>query len=260
MKNRNEKKIRQREKLIYGRHPVLEALKRQIVKRIYYYEGIQQKGFLSELFDTCGEKGVQLSKVDNDYLTSRLGKSNHQGVLAEVMPFEYTDFQSLMQSVKHDKPACILVLAHLEDPGNFGAILRSAAAFGISGVIIPKKRSVSVNATVAKTSAGTLGMVPVTLVPSLRNAVNALKEIDFWVVGSDANSKKKISDIEFPERSAIIMGGESKGVPPLLLGECDYKVRIDIAEDVDSLNVSAASAIFLQTASVTMKKGTDTFF
>ncbi|MBU1023737.1 23S rRNA (guanosine(2251)-2'-O)-methyltransferase RlmB [bacterium] len=254
MKNSNEKKSRQREKLIYGRHPVLEALKRQIVKRVFYYEGIRRDGFLSELVNTCDEKGIPLSKVDDDYLTSRLGKSNHQGVLAEVTPFEYTDFQSLLQSVRHDKPACILVLAHLEDPGNFGAILRSAAAFGISGVIIPKNRSVSVNATVAKTSAGTLGIVPVTLVPSLRNAVNALKEVDFWVVGSDANSEKEISDIEFPERSVIIMGGESKGVPPLLLEECDYHVRIDIAKDVDSLNVSAASAIFLQIASVTMRK------
>ncbi len=254
MANKNDKKqerekTRQREKIIYGRHPVMEALKRQIVKRVYFYDGIEQKSFLFELRRVCDEKGIHLSAVDSEYLTSRLGRSNHQGVLAEVDRFEYTDFNSLVQLVKARESAYILVLAHLEDPGNLGAILRSAAAFGISGVIIPKKRSASVNATVAKTSAGTLGLVPVTLVPSLRNAVNELKENDFWTIGSDSNAHTEISDFEFPKRSVIIIGGESKGVPPLLLKECDYTIRIKITGDVESLNVSAASAILLHKAS-----------
>lgn len=254
MENKNEKKperekTRQREKIIYGRHPVIEALKRQIVKRVYYYDGIEQKSFLFDLRQLCNEKDVPISAVDLEYLSSRLGRSNHQGVLAEVERFEYTDFNSLLQFVKDRETACILLLAHLEDPGNLGAILRSAAAFGIAGVIIPKKRSASVNATVAKTSAGTLGLVPVTLVPSLRNAVKELKENDFWVVGSDSEAKTEISNFEFPKRSVIVIGGESKGVPALLLKECDYQIRIAITDDVESLNVSAASAIFLQKAS-----------
>ena len=253
-KKQGREKTRQREKIIYGRHPVIEALKRQIVKRVYYYDGIEQKSFLFELRRMCDEKDVPLNAVDSEYLTSRLGRSNHQGVLAEVERFEYTDFNSLAQLVKAQETACILVLAHLEDPGNLGAILRSAAAFGIAGVIIPKKRSASVNATVAKTSAGTLGLVPVTLVPSLRNAINELKENDFWIVGSDSSAETEISDFEFPKRAVIIIGGESKGVPPLLLKECDYLIRIGITDDVESLNVSAASAIFLHKASEVGKK------
>lgn len=253
-----KKKSRRRDVVIYGRHPVLEALKRQIVKQVFYYRGIVQKAFLDELTSLCEEKNVQLSQVDQEYLTSRLGKSNHQGVLAEVNPFEYSDFNSILQKVKKLDKACILILAHLEDPGNLGSILRSAAAFDISGVILPNKRSATVNATVAKTSAGTLGMVPVALVPSLRNVVNILKKENFWVVGSDTDVETSISGFDFPDRSVIIIGGEAKGVPQLLLEECDYRIRIDINRDVESLNVSAATAIFLQKAYESfLKKGID---
>lgn len=250
---KNPKKTRHRDTIIYGRHPVLEALKRQIIKRVYFYKGMDKK-FLEELKAICDEKNIPLKMVDSEYLTSRLGKSNHQGILAEVTPFEYTDFNSILQAVKNKKTACVLILAHLEDPGNLGAILRTAAAFDIDAVILPKRRSALVNATVAKTSAGTLGMVPVALVPNLRNVVQTLKENDLWVVGSDAEAETEISNFEFPSRSVIITGGESKGIPPLLLKECDYTVRIDINKDVESLNVSAATAIFLHAANVARRK------
>jgi len=248
-----KKKIRQRERLIYGRHPVLDALQRQIVKRVYYFENLAGSRFYGELEEACIEKGVELKAVNEEYLVSRLGKSNHQGVLAEVLPFEYYSLDSIIHRIKGSKPASILMLAHLEDPGNFGAILRSSAAFGIDGVIIPNVRSVSVNATVAKTSAGTLGLVPVVRIANLRNALIELKKEDLWAVGTDADAKCDLMEIDFPSRSVIVMGGESKGVPPLLLKECDFVVRIKISSDVESLNVSAATAIMLHRASIAMK-------
>jgi len=246
-------KIKQRERLIYGRHTVLDALQRQIVKRIYIYEKIEGSQFYRELEEIALSKGVDLKPVTNEYLESRLGKSNHQGVLAEVLPFEYYSLDSIIHTIKGAKPASILMLAHLEDPGNFGAILRSSAAFGINGVIIPNVRSVSVNATVSKTSAGTLGLVPVAKVANLRSALIELKNEDMWAVGTASDAKSELMEIDFPSRSVIVMGGESKGVPPLLLKECDYVVRIDISSDVESLNVSAATAIMLHRASIAMK-------
>jgi 23S rRNA (guanosine2251-2'-O)-methyltransferase len=246
-------KIKQRDRLIYGRHTVLDALQRQIVKRVYYFENLKGSRFFTELEEICMLKGVDLKPVTEEYLESRLGKSNHQGVLAEVTPFEYYSLESIIHIIKGSKPASILMLAHLEDPGNFGAILRSAAAFGISGVIIPNVRSVSVNATVSKTSAGTLGLVPVAKVANLRNALIELKEENMWAVGTASEAKDDLMDIDFPSRSVIVMGGESKGVPPLLLKECDFQVRIGISPDVESLNVSAATAIMLHRASLAMK-------
>ena len=247
-------KIRQRERLIYGRHPVLDALQRQIVKRVYYFENLAGSRFYNELEDACLSKGVELKPVSDEYLESRLGKSNHQGVLAEVLPFEYYSLDSIIHIIKGTKPASILILAHLEDPGNFGAILRSAAAFGINGAIIPNVRSVSVNATVAKTSAGTLGIVPIAMVANLRSALIELKKEDMWAVGTASDAKDDLMEIDFPSRSVIVMGGESKGVPPLLLKECDYVVRINISSGVESLNVSAATAIMLHRASIAMKQ------
>jgi len=252
-KEKVKKKIRQRERLIYGRHPVLEALRQEIVKRVYYYENLKGSRFYSDLEKVCLEKGIDLKPVDNEYLESRIGKSNHQGVLAEVIPFQYSSLETIIESIKHAKVASVLILAHLEDPGNFGAILRSAAAFGIDGVIIPNVRSVSVNATVAKTSAGTLGLVPIAQVSNLRSALEKLKNEDMWAVGTAPDAHKELSEIDFPERSIIVMGGESKGVPQLLLKECDYIVRIDISSDVESLNVSAATAIMLYHVSMAMK-------
>lgn len=252
-KDRSKKKFKQRERLIYGRHPVLEALRRHIVRRVYYYENITNSKFYASLEDACEEKGVEMKAVDIKYLESRLGKSNHQGVLAEVLPFEYSSLESIVRSIRGKKTASVLVLAHLEDPGNFGAILRSAAAFNIDGVIIPNVRSVSVNATVAKTSAGTLGLVPIAQVANLRNAVEILKKEDMWAVGTSPDADRELSEIDFPERSIIVMGSESKGIPQLLLKECDFVVKIDISSDVESLNVSASTAILLYHASRVMK-------
>jgi 23S rRNA (guanosine2251-2'-O)-methyltransferase len=252
----NQKKERRRDNLIYGRHTVIESLRSGKVKKVYFYKGMERK-FQSELKSICDAECVPMSPVDSEYLQSRLGKSNHQGVLAEIIPFDYTDFDQILQMVEERKSACILVLAHLEDPGNLGAILRSSAAFNITAVILPNKRSALVNATVAKTSAGTLGMVPITVVANLRNAVNMLKERNMWVIGSDSSGSQDISEFEFPNRSVIIIGAESKGIPQLLLSECDYTVRIGINDAVDSLNVSAASAIFLYKASEVLRSDSD---
>ena len=175
-----QRKERRRDNIIYGRHPVIEALKTNRVKKVYFYRGIEQRKFLTELKNLCTDNHIPISDVDHEYLQSRLGKSNHQGVLAEIKPFEYTDFNELVSVLKDREKAVILVLAHLEDPGNLGAIIRSASAFNISGIILPKKRSAQVNATVAKTSAGTLGIVPICVVSNLRNAVNQLKIENMW--------------------------------------------------------------------------------
>lgn len=249
IQNTHEKRVKQRERLIYGRHPVLEALKQKIVRQVFFNENIASSGFYRELEQACLEKGVEMRAVDEDYFVSRLGRSNHQGVLAEVTPFSYSNVETIIESIKGLDHAVVLILAHLEDPGNFGAILRSAAAFGVNGVIIPNRRSVSVNATVAKTSAGTLGLVPVAMVANLRNALIRLKDEEMWAVGTDSGASQELSEIEFPSRSVVVMGGEAKGVPPLLLKECDYIVRIQISPDIESLNVSAASAIMLYHAS-----------
>ncbi|HYE77898.1 MAG TPA: 23S rRNA (guanosine(2251)-2'-O)-methyltransferase RlmB [bacterium] len=251
-------KLAQQERLAYGRHPVAEALARGDVERLWLEEGIRPDETLRNILKGAEERRIPVQTVSESYLESRIGHNPHQGVLAQVKPFNYAALQDVLDAAiarrdAGDLPgAAILMLDGLEDPGNFGGILRTAAGLGIAGVIIPSRRSVGVTAAVHKTSAGTIGRIPLARVANLRYALEELKEAGWWSVA--ATSKGDLSPAELPTDVplVLVMGAEHEGLTPIVEATCDYKVRIPLANRVESLNVGAATAILL--AAITLRR------
>ncbi len=139
----------------------------------------------------------------------------------------------------------VLILAELEDPHNFGAILRTAETVGVHGVVIPKRRGVQLNATVAKVSSGAAEYVPVARVPNLVQTVKKLKEWGLWVTGADMQGTRSLWTADFTGPLAVIIGGEGRGIPKLLKETCDFLTYIPMKGEISSLNASAAAAVIL---------------
>jgi 23S rRNA (guanosine2251-2'-O)-methyltransferase len=171
---------------------------------------------------------------------------HHQGAIAVVDAFKYSDLQDLLDSANHrNEPAFILLLDEIEDPHNLGAILRSADAAGVHGAVIPKNRAVEVNATVVKSSAGAAEHVATVKVTNLNDTIKRLKDANVWVVGTDAEATKNFYDYDYRQPVALVIGNEGKGLRRLVRENCDELVRIPMAGKVSSLNASVAAALLL---------------
>jgi 23S rRNA (guanosine2251-2'-O)-methyltransferase len=170
----------------------------------------------------------------------------HQGVIAKVTPYLYSQFSDWFQS---DSPSLssdgILILDGLTDPRNFGALLRTAEAVGVRRIIIPQDRSVDVTPTVVKASAGAIHHLQICRVTNLRRAMLTLKENGYWLAGLDDQASEQIYDRIYPEKLGIVLGSEGRGIRPLILRECDYRVSIPMLGKISSLNVAVAGAVFL---------------
>jgi 23S rRNA (guanosine2251-2'-O)-methyltransferase len=187
------------------------------------------------------EKGVRVDKVTRRYLDDRMGRANHQGIIAKITPFDYADVEDLTGGGNGP----LLVLDKLKDPGNLGNIIRTAAAFGCGGIILPKDQAVGVTPTVEKAASGMIALVPIARVSNLAGAFDKLKAAGYWVYGTDADSGEEINSTDLRGKIAIALGAEAKGLSRLLRDKCDGILRIPMASGVDSLNVAAACAICL---------------
>ncbi|MBQ8167843.1 23S rRNA (guanosine(2251)-2'-O)-methyltransferase RlmB, partial [bacterium] len=172
---------------------------------------------------------------------------NHQGVIAHISPIEYMELEDFL-----DKPhenAALVILDGVEDPHNLGAIIRTCVCAGVAGIVIPSRRNVLVNSIVEKTSAGAINHIPIIKVNSLVNAVQKLKNSDWWIIATDASAKDNYYNVDYCNmNSAIIMGAEHAGVSKSLLKLSDFVVKIPMMKDFNSLNVSnALSAIIFET-------------
>lgn len=179
---------------------------------------------------------------------SKLCKSTkHQGLAAEVKDFQYTDFDEYIKAGKKDNSNnIVLILDHIEDPHNLGAVIRSVNVLGAHAVVIPKDRSAEVTPGVVKASAGAVNYVPVIREVNLSRVVDKFKQSGYWIVGADQNAIKDIHTEDFSGRDiAIIMGSEGKGLGSALKKQCDYLVKIPQYGDVSSLNVSVAAGILI---------------
>ena len=173
-------------------------------------------------------------------------KGNHQGIVALVAPYEYMPLQELLAKATSKKePALIMVLDGLEDPHNLGAILRTADAAGVDGIVIRKDRAVGLNQTVAKLSTGAIEHVPVASVTNLTTALNAMKEAGLWVVGTDASEAADYRTIDGKLPLALVIGSEGKGMSRLVKENCDFKVFLPMRGHVTSLNASVAAALLI---------------
>ena len=199
----------------------------------------------NELFQLLREKEISFQFVPIEKL-NRITRKNHQGVVAFISQISYTPLDEIIAgSYETGRDPFILVLDHLSDVRNFGAIARTAECAGMNGIVIPDKGSVSISSDAVKTSAGALMTLPVARVGSLRESVRFLKEAGLTVVAATEKSETLLFDVDLSGPIAIILGAEDKGVSPGLLELADYSLKIPLYGKIESLNVSAASAIFL---------------
>jgi 23S rRNA (guanosine2251-2'-O)-methyltransferase len=190
--------------------------------------------------------GLRVNYVLPELLDRLSGWRKHQGVVARVAAYSYLSLADLLRELpKHSGLVWILILDSLTDPGNFGAILRTAESVGIRQIVIPKDRAVAVTPTVVKASAGAVHHLKVYRATNLRQAISALKELGFWIVGLDAKAPEAIYDRIYPPRLGIVLGSEGLGIRPLIQRECDYLVSIPMRGKIASLNVAVAGAVFL---------------
>ncbi len=238
--------------LILGRNPVRELLERDPgrIEKVLLQRGTGGAD-IAAIRRLAAEADVQVQYVPAGHLQQLAGGLNHQGVVARAAALSYTDFDDLLQKVGASREDIrtrrprILVLDGIQDPFNFGAILRSAAAFGAAGVVVPQRNMAPLNAAAMKASAGTAGRVPIARVTNLAEAIYQLKERGYWVAGADADGDTDIWEMDWERPLVIVLGSEGKGLRPRTLSECDYRLRIPIEAVAESLNVSVAAGILL---------------
>ncbi|MEG1497633.1 MAG: 23S rRNA (guanosine(2251)-2'-O)-methyltransferase RlmB, partial [Clostridiales bacterium] len=229
---------------IPGRNGVLEALKSgHSINKIFFAEG-NQEGSIKQIIAIAKAKKIPTSVVPKNKL-NEMFEGNHQGVIAAVASHDYVDVDDILAAAKDKGEApFILMLAELESPQNLGAIMRSADIAGVHGIIISKNNSVGLNATVAKVSAGATEYVPVARVSNLVQTAKYLKEQGLWVYGADM-AGTSLWEQEIKGAILMVIGGEDRGIPRLLLENCDFKLSIPMQGHISSLNAGAAAAIMM---------------
>lgn len=233
--------------LLYGRNPVLEALKQE--RSINKLLVADTEGGLKTIVQLARSRGIPVQKVDRKVLDGLIQHGKHQGVVAYVAPKDYVAVEDLLElAARQQEPPLLVACDHLEDPHNLGAILRVVDAAGAHGVIIPKARSVSLSATVAKTSAGAVEFVAVARVPNLPETLRFLKKQGLWVVGLDGAAETEIYDVDWRLPTVMVVGGEGKGLSRLVKENCDVLAKIPMAGRINSLNAAVAVSIGLYEA------------
>ena len=219
---------------VFGKNVAEEVIKKnEKIKKAYIYKDFNDKNLISAL------QKLKISIVYCEkYELDKLANGNHQGIILSIPDYEYCDPSEMISA----DDSLIVILDHIEDPHNLGAIIRTCEAAGVNGIIIPKDRSVLVNSTVMKVSAGALENVKIACVTNLNNTIKYLKDNGFWIVGTDM---KGISydKIDYSSKTAIIIGNEGKGMSKLVRESCDFIASIDMRGTINSLNASVATGI-----------------
>jgi len=232
---------------IYGRKPVLEALRsgNRSVSRVYLMQG-SRDGILNQIEAHAQAKGIPITLETRHRMDTMAGNDKHQGAIAVAEDYKYSDLQDILDTAREkNEPAFMILLDEIEDPHNLGAIIRSADAAGVHGVVIPKNRAVEVNSTVIKSSAGAAEHVTTVKVTNMNDTIRKLKDMNIWVVGADGNATKNFFEYDFRQPVALVIGNEGKGIRRLVKENCDELVKIPMAGKMSSLNASVASAILL---------------
>ncbi len=244
MPERKVKRLQADETLIWGLHTVTEAVERspRTIDEIYVIKG---KGGdkLQTLIDLARAADVRV-RFETGLAIAGEGRINHQGVAARVQPVATLDEDTFLQRVNNlVETPFILALDCIQDPHNFGAILRSAAAAGVHGVVVPRDRSASLTGVVAKISAGALSHLDVCTVTNLANVLDKLKEAGVWIYGTVKDGGEAIHDVDLSDGVCLVIGNEEKGLRPLVRKRCDFAVTIPMPGELDSLNASVAAGI-----------------
>jgi len=222
---------------IYGKNVAKEALlEKGKVKKAFVYKKFNDTGLLNEL----NKQNIKINYLEK-YELDNLEKGNHQGIILEVADYEYASLDDVLNE------NIIVMLDHLEDPHNFGAIIRTCEAAGIKSIIIPKDRSVKVNSTVTKVSVGTIEHVNIVMVNNLVNTLKELQDKGYWVIGTDMEGTD-YKEIDYSGKIVIVIGSEGKGLSRLVEENCDFIASIPMKGTVNSLNASVAAALVIYEA------------
>ena len=240
---------------IYGRNAVYEILSKQMrsINKIVISKNVTNDSKINEIIALAKQNGVVFQFVPKEKFSIYSG-INHQGIVAHVSPVEYMDLYEFLEKDKSGFSK-IVILDGVEDPHNLGAIIRTAACAGYDAVVIPSRRNAQVNATVEKTSAGAINHIPIIQVNSLGNAIDKLKDNDYWIIAADAHGKDNYYEVDYTDMNfALIMGGEETGVSKNNLKKSDFIVKIPMLRNFNSLNVSnAACAIIYESVRQQLK-------
>jgi 23S rRNA (guanosine2251-2'-O)-methyltransferase len=236
-----------RESLLMGRNPVMEALEEgRTIEKLLVQKGSER--FLIALEEKSRDRKIPLEYVDKAFLNRITDSGNHQGVVALTPPFQYGEVEDIFRVARErGEDPLVVILDHLEDPHNLGAIIRSAEGAGAHGIILPNRRAAGVTPTVVKTSAGTVFYLPVVKVSNLPNTMEELKKKGLWMgacdMGSDCYTKQ---DLTGP--MGLVIGSEGVGISRLVKEKCDFVVSIPMKGRGTSLNASNAAAVMLYEA------------
>ncbi len=221
--------------LVYGKNVAKEFLKNpQNVKKVILQESFDDKEINSILENNIFKVEV-LRKHEMDHLVDGL----HQGIMLDIKDYQYRDLDQLLDE------NFVVILDHIEDPHNFGAIIRTCEAAGVSGIIIPKDRQVGVTPTVVKTSAGAIYNMKISQVINLTSTISKLKDHGFWVVGTALEDSTDYREIDYTGKIALVIGNEGKGISRLVRESCDFVAKIPMYGTTNSLNASVASGIMI---------------
>lgn len=212
------------------------------VKIVYVRETIRDVD-VEEVKKVLARHNIPIVKTPEKKIESMVGDVQTQGFVAELKEFKSLDLKDWMETLNKDENPLVFVLDELEDPHNVGAVIRVAAASGAAGVILSKHRQAPINATVWKTSAGTVAKAPIIVVSNTNDALRKLKEFGFWVVGLDSAAPKSIWDEAYDAPMAFVVGNEGRGVREKTQETCDYLLAIPMEREVESLNASVSAAI-----------------
>ncbi|MEO0946645.1 MAG: 23S rRNA (guanosine(2251)-2'-O)-methyltransferase RlmB [Cyanobacteria bacterium J06641_5] len=236
--------------IIYGRHSVLSVLKGQRqLNRIWIYPKLRYSSTFHSLLVEAKANGSVIDEAEPHQLDRLVEGANHQGVVAQVAPYDYLELGELIERAQAATKAPVFVAADsITDPHNLGAIARTAEALGAQGLIIPQRRAVGITSTVTKVAAGALENLPVSRVVNLPRALEELKQAGFWVYGTASEGSERLHQVKFDGPIVLVIGSEGKGLGLLVQRHCDALVSIPLSGKTPSLNASVAAAIFLYEA------------
>ncbi|MGL4731803.1 MAG: 23S rRNA (guanosine(2251)-2'-O)-methyltransferase RlmB [Clostridium sp.] len=234
-----------REDIIEGRNAVIEALKSdRTVEQILVAKG-EMKGSINVVLGLAKDNGIVIKHVDRAKLDEMSQTGSHQGVIAKVTPYKYYDVKDILEHAKSkDEKPFVIILDEIEDPHNFGSIIRTAEVCGAHGIIIPKRKNVGVTPTVYKTSAGATEHMRIAKVTNINTTIDELKEHGLWVYGADM-SGEVCYKADLSGAVALVIGSEGRGMAKLTKEKCDVLVKIPMAGNITSLNASVAGGILM---------------
>lgn len=234
--------------ILYGIHPVAESLQadRRRIHKVFVASG-KRSSRLDSIMALAGKRGVPVEMMSVEKLAALCGNGIHQGVTVKAGPFQYSGIEDILEKGE-PQPLPVLLLDHVVDPQNLGAMIRTALCAGVRGIIIPKDRSAAATPAVSRASAGALEHSRICRVTNLVNTIKTLKDAGLWIFGLDRSGSASIFSTDLSGAVGIVIGGEDTGIRPLVRKHCDGLICIPQEEGVNSLNASAAAAVVLYEA------------